>query len=68
MNKQIKWASGVLVFIGLITVIANAAVRLNKLEEQGGKVPQVEKAVKIITLYIKLVDPDNYKRAEELAK
>lgn len=69
MNKHaIKWASGILVFIALVSAVASAAVRLNRVEEQSSKVPDVEQAIKIITLYIKLVDPANYKRAEELAK
>lgn len=69
MNRQVaKWAAGVTVIIGLVVYIAQAAVRLNAIEEKAAKVPDVEKQVRIITIYIKLVDPENFDRATELAE
>lgn len=69
MAKQImKWAGGVTVFIGLLAYISNAAIRLNAIEEKSAKVPEMQKDLQIIRLYLKLVDPVNYEKAKELAK
>jgi hypothetical protein len=69
MNRQVvKWASGATVFIGLVVWISNAAIRLNKIEEKAGEVPDIKREIRVITLYLKLVDPANYEKAKELAK
>lgn len=69
MNAQnIRWVGGVTAVIVLVAYIAQGAVRLSAIEDKAGKVPAVEEAVKIITLYIKLVDPVNFERAKELAR
>lgn len=69
MDKNfIKWASGIMALIGLLAYISNAAIRLNEIEKKSCRVPEIERQLKIINLYIKIVDPTRFKQAEELAE
>ena len=68
VNKTlVGWASGALVLIALITAFAGFVTRLNAMETETKKVQGIEKNIQIITLYLKLQDPDLYKKAESLA-
>lgn len=69
MNKQFaKYAGGVTLLVGLVAYIAQAAIRLNAIEEKAAQVPEVVQNVKILKMYIKLIDPEGLKKAEELAR
>lgn len=68
MDKTvIKWASAILVLITLCGFIGQSAVRLNRVETETEKVSKIEKQMQIVTLYLKLQDPNLYNKAERLA-
>lgn len=63
-----KWAGAIITVLTLGGWVSRSSVRLHKVEEESAKVDGIERQVKIITLYLKLQDPNLYKQAEELAK
>lgn len=63
-----KWAGAIVTLTILGGWMSDASIRLHKMEEETKKVAGNRQQIKIITLYLKLQDPDLYQRAEELAK
>lgn len=63
-----KWAGAIITLGVLGGWMSSATVRLHKLEEQANQVPSVQHDLKIIKLTLKLLAPDKYKQAEDLAK
>lgn len=63
-----KWAGAILALGTLGGWMSSASVRLHKLEEQANQVPSVQRDIKIIKLTLKLLAPEKYKQAEELAQ
>lgn len=63
-----KWA-GALASIGVLGGwMSSASVRLHKLEERAEQVPDIRRDVQIIKLTLKLLAPEKFKQAEELAE
>ena len=63
-----KWAGAVLTLLLLGGWVSRSSVRLHKVEEEAAKVTGIEMDVKIIKLTLKLLAPEKYKQAEELAR
>ena len=69
MNKPvIKWVSGITATAGLAALIGSSAIRLNAMEEKTEKVDGMEFEIRVISITLKLLFPDKYRQAEELAK
>lgn len=69
MNKTVaKAAAQIMTVIILVAFIAKASIRLNAIEEKSLEVSKNTQMIRIIVTYIRLQDPELYKRAEQLAK
>ncbi len=65
---MVKLVGTILTVLSLVAYFGQAAVRLNAIEERAAKVPDMDKKIQVLFLYVKLVDPENFQRAENLSK
>ncbi len=69
MNRQaVKWATEAIVLVGLAAFVARSAIRLNDMETETTKVSGIEYDIRVICITLKLLAPEKYRQAEELAK
>ena len=69
MNKQIATlAAQAMTILILIVFVAKASIRLNAMEEKTLQVETNSQMIRVIITYLRLQDPELYKRAEQLAR
>lgn len=68
LYKVAKWAGAIATILTLGGWMSRSSVRIHKMEEETGKVTGIQRDVQVIKMTLKLIAPEKFKQAEELAK